>query len=771
MCVIVLSSCKYNDDDLWNSVHGLEDRVAKLEELCKQMNTNISSLQTIVTALQNNDYITGITPITNDGEIIGYTITFAKSNSITIYNGTDGKDGIDGEDGADAVTPIIGVKQDSDGVYYWTLNGDWLTDDEGNKIKAEGTDGKDGADGSGGEDGTNGKDGITPKLEIREGYWWISYDNGTNWTQLGKATGEDGKDGTDGKDGSSIFKSVTEDDENVYFTLEDDSVITIPKSSRFRITISDSVDVGIFAGETKTIDFSVIGATEKVTIKAIGQNGWKAKVQNYENSNGTLQITAPDPLTNDDVFVFAYEPTGKTTMTCINFVEGVIIVPDELIQASRDGEIIEVPIQTNISYTVSIPQISQYWISQQSTRALHNDILIFNIKPNKGDERSAIISLLANDGNYTKTIAITQEAAKTETYTGDVVWASEEDIIAFKNEGYTIVNGNLTLSGNVISTCNISENYLSEITGDFIVTCETLEDFDGFRALKKIGGNFVVSDGIFDSFAGLENLLTIGGNFELSSYNKLKKLLSFNGLNNLQTIGGFKIYARAANGSRSCYALSKLKSFEGLESLTTINGDFTIEARSGDEMHTPEEAKALSALTSFKGLNSLNEIKGNFKVSATAYNPYTALCQSLYALTSFEGLENLNQIGGDFSIYGSVRNDIIAINEYNIFGDFCIPYLSSLKGLENLQKIGGSLSIVANRISGDLSQFQNPPLRDLKSLSALENLSSIGQNITIQKCRNLSDFSALKKALSSFNGEWLVEGNKNNPTIDEIKSM
>ena len=71
MCVIVLSSCKYNDDDLWNSVHGLEDRVAKLEELCKQMNTNISSLQTIVTALQNNDYITGVTPITNDGEIIG----------------------------------------------------------------------------------------------------------------------------------------------------------------------------------------------------------------------------------------------------------------------------------------------------------------------------------------------------------------------------------------------------------------------------------------------------------------------------------------------------------------------------------------------------------------------------------------------------------------------------------------------------------------------------------------------------------------------------
>ena len=43
--VVALTSCKYDDDDLWNSVHGLENRVAKLEELCKQMNTNISSFK------------------------------------------------------------------------------------------------------------------------------------------------------------------------------------------------------------------------------------------------------------------------------------------------------------------------------------------------------------------------------------------------------------------------------------------------------------------------------------------------------------------------------------------------------------------------------------------------------------------------------------------------------------------------------------------------------------------------------------------------------
>ena len=120
----------FDDSKIWDKLDDHESRISQLEELCKQMNTNISSLQTIVKALQNNDYVTGVTPITKDGETIGYTITFTKSQPITIYhgedgkdgqNGTDGKDGVDGKDGS---TPIIGVKQDTDNIYYWTLNGE-----------------------------------------------------------------------------------------------------------------------------------------------------------------------------------------------------------------------------------------------------------------------------------------------------------------------------------------------------------------------------------------------------------------------------------------------------------------------------------------------------------------------------------------------------------------------------------------------------------------------------------------------------------------------
>ena len=205
--VVALTSCKYDDDDLWNNVHGLENRVAKLEELCKQMNTNISSLQTIVTALQNNVYVTGTTPLMKDGKEIGYTITFSKGNPITIYHGKDGQDGEDG------ITPTISVKKDTDGVYYWTLNGEFIVVD-GGKIQAE---------------GTNGTNGTTPQFKIENDYWFVSYDNGANWTQLGKATGEDGVGG------DSMFSGVDYETSTDYviFTLSNGTQIKLPTWSAF----------------------------------------------------------------------------------------------------------------------------------------------------------------------------------------------------------------------------------------------------------------------------------------------------------------------------------------------------------------------------------------------------------------------------------------------------------------------------------------------------------------------------------------------------------
>lgn len=54
-------------DEYGEAIRDHEQRLSALELLCRQMNTNISSLQTIVDALQDKDYVTNISPITEDG--------------------------------------------------------------------------------------------------------------------------------------------------------------------------------------------------------------------------------------------------------------------------------------------------------------------------------------------------------------------------------------------------------------------------------------------------------------------------------------------------------------------------------------------------------------------------------------------------------------------------------------------------------------------------------------------------------------------------------
>ena len=415
MCGLLLFGCgdKYDDSALRNDLNDLENRVAKLEELCKQMNTNISSLQKIVEALQDNLSISKVEQISD-----GYIIHFSDGSTATIKNGKNSED-----------APIIGVKKDTDGIYYWTLDGEWLTDEKGNKVKAQGTDGKDGVDG---EDGTNGKDGITPQLKIENGRWMLSMDNGKTWTDIGQATGADGKDGEDGEDGTDgedgvdgkdgtngIFKSVREDDDNVYFTLEDDSVITIPKSDNSKFAIAfDTTDIAILnGGESKTISYTITDATENTVVKAIAQDGWKVKVNATSTDKGTITITAPNPIVESEILVFANDGSYRTVMVSLNCMQGQINIADNSIDATPAGGTQEIKLTTNLDYTVEIPDNAKSWLSlAPETRAMREDTIVFEVTANEGIQRYATVALKDEQGNILQTIIFRQLGMCTEIH-------------------------------------------------------------------------------------------------------------------------------------------------------------------------------------------------------------------------------------------------------------------------------------------------------------------------------------------------------------------
>ena len=290
--LLSLVSCtEYDEVAMWNKNEDMGSRLAALEELCSQLNTNIVSLQQIVEALQGNDYVTGVVPVVENGETVGYTISFSKSGPVTIYHGKKG------ENGQNGTTPVIGVEQDTDGLYYWTLDGEWLTDDEGSKILAQGMAGKSayelavekGYRGTldewlaslKGSAGDQGDDGVTPKLEVRDdGYWYISYDNGQTWNKLGPATGDPGEDG------DSMFSDIdVSDPDYLVLTLaETGASIKLPY-------YKDKFDL-LFVSGSDRVEYELTNPLNvQVAIECISHSGYEVAV---DKSAKKITVSAPD---------------------------------------------------------------------------------------------------------------------------------------------------------------------------------------------------------------------------------------------------------------------------------------------------------------------------------------------------------------------------------------------------------------------------------------------------------------------------------------------
>ena len=254
----------YDDSALWDKVNDHEERLAALEKWQEQTNQSIAAMQEL---LNTTDMITGVSAVSEGGQTVGYTITFLHSDPITIYNGAKGADGEDGKDGADGQTPQIGLAQAEDGNWYWTLNGELLTDAQGNPIRANGLDGADGEDGATGPEGPQGDDGTsapTPQILLGSNIpasgtvqtdsgttiadaWYLSVDGGATWYRVS------GKDGTNG---DAWFSDEPKKEGNYYvFTLTDQSTFRVAAYQPFRIlTEAEKDGTPTFTNATVTIN-------------------------------------------------------------------------------------------------------------------------------------------------------------------------------------------------------------------------------------------------------------------------------------------------------------------------------------------------------------------------------------------------------------------------------------------------------------------------------------------------------------------------------------
>ena len=561
LAVVALTSCKYDDDDLWNSVHGLENRVAKLEELCKQMNTNISSLQTIVTALQNNVYVTGTTPLMKDGKEIGYTITFSKGNPITIYHGKDGQDGEDG------ITPTISVKKDTDGVYYWTLNGEFIMVD-GGKIQAEG------------KDGTNGTNGTTPQFKIENDYWFVSYDNGANWTQLGKATGEDGIGG-DSMFSGVDYKTSTD---YVIFTLADGTQIKLPTWSAFEALQRLCNETNTNLSALQTIVTALQNNDYITSVDPLTENG---KVVGY-----TIKFAKSNPI------VIYNGKDGTDGVDGNTPVIGVKKDGDGIYYWTLDGEFIIVDGQKikaqgtdgsdgadGVTPKLEIRE-GYWWISYDN-----------------GTNWTQLGKATGEDGKDADSIKITQDENNVyfELADGTVITISktgqsvDPNIIQFADEnvkklcvGMWDTNGDLELSYDEAATVT---SLGTTFTGN--------SEIQIFNELKHFTGLTVLDD----AFSGCSNLwkVTIPVNVESMTFNNFKGCVS---LKTITFEKGSKLKA-FTGGHDNNYKI--LGAFLDCKSLTTIEIPASVES-----LGTAFKGSSLRTITFEKG-SKLKSITGGYQ--------------------------------------------------------------------------------------------------------------------------------------------------------------
>ncbi|MGN1221328.1 MAG: PL29 family lyase N-terminal domain-containing protein [Candidatus Cryptobacteroides sp.] len=239
------TSCyRYDDSQLKQSIAQLEQQ---LNELKAQLQGEISALKDMV-----NGLVTVVQISENqDGSTV---VTLSDGQSFTIAKDISGK-------------TLITVIEEG-GQYYWatTVDGGEAVPLilDGKMVPVSMT--------------------LTPQLKIEEGKWYISLDGGKTWVFSGVEIRED-EPQDPGEEKIDIFIAASQDDDYVYLTLADGTVISVAKEKEVSFKVLAGKQYFNY-GQTKSLTVEMAEVLD-YTITEVPK-GWEAEVIDDE-----LIVTAP----------------------------------------------------------------------------------------------------------------------------------------------------------------------------------------------------------------------------------------------------------------------------------------------------------------------------------------------------------------------------------------------------------------------------------------------------------------------------------------------
>ena len=335
-------------------------KLQALQELAGAVNRDLTTLDLIVHELDDGHTIRPESYLLTED---GYEVSFRDEKKIFI---PFGKDGVDGR----MLIPV-GVQAEN-GLYYWQVDGEWLLDENGERIRAGAT------------------DGVVPQFKVEEGFWWISLDGGVTFNELASC---------DEMDGLGVFKDVKQTSSGkVVLTLWNGETIELVSQFPFRISFEGPVrdTVLIAAGEALPIPYKVVveGEPDQPLVVTSGTDGvYLSSLKAVDDTTGVVTVQAPAEFA-DGYILLSASCGGYSAVKVITFRPREVAPADPVVTVrfGSGSEPKTLPYKANFDYIIT----SAEWLEVVSDP--ETGALTFTPQPNTGNTvRECEISVSPKD--------------------------------------------------------------------------------------------------------------------------------------------------------------------------------------------------------------------------------------------------------------------------------------------------------------------------------------------------------------------------------------
>lgn len=472
MAAPMLTSC-YDDSALNEKLEAVQNEVDQIKTDLTQLKSDLAALKAAVDA---NLSVSQLNQLPD-----GYELVFSDGTKAVIKNGT---------------SSVVGAEEDEDGVLYWTLNGEWLLDADGNKIKASAEDGEtpqvaltlDEADGyyywtvngewlldaEGNKVRANGIDGKEPVITMYKsdshGKIWVWNVNGN--VLLDEKGNAIPAQGPAGLDGDAFFESVelSEDGTKLIITLlpekegEDNVVYKIPMGV-FNIMFEKMGETGV-TSDTKQFAYTISGVSEddEVIVRVLSTNAsvYTVVPDAESNAKGYIEVELPSGKGYIDVYALN-NTTGEFKARSLK-LEGTDFYLEEEVKAlyfSPAGDEVEFPLTTGVEYEVVMTDNGGDWLLAESAprvKAVSYETLTLSAEANTtAADRKTTVTIKKKDAET----VYAEFTVEQKNYDPSLIYDEDAEIIEWA-ESFGVSNsssGTDAVSKNGVFTIALSDNF------------------------------------------------------------------------------------------------------------------------------------------------------------------------------------------------------------------------------------------------------------------------------------------------------------------------